>query len=234
MLDYLYLKFVKTSQKQHMILASLVNSLWVIPLHVEREYYLACACEELYCPPTAYFSLYGLTVQASFLGEFKFLNCNACISTQWTNDVDDYDGLDKSPAKKKIGGGILYRDVDDYNASNTPFHVIKFILLFGLFKFWRRSTAMALLAARNSSAVVFIGTFGALAFGDTDLPVDDIAAVCLLVYFGVSTLLDANSGDGLKAEEEQKVATIRLCVKKSFFSLNFLISAKEAVGIIEP
>ncbi|KAI7987169.1 hypothetical protein LOK49_LG13G00174 [Camellia lanceoleosa] len=45
-----------------------VNSLWVIPLHVEREYYLACACEELYCPPTAYFSLYGLTVQASFLG----------------------------------------------------------------------------------------------------------------------------------------------------------------------
>ncbi|CAL5445074.1 unnamed protein product [Camellia sinensis] len=34
----------------------------------EKEYYLACACEELYCPPSAYFSLYGLTVQASFLG----------------------------------------------------------------------------------------------------------------------------------------------------------------------
>ncbi|KAI8008626.1 hypothetical protein LOK49_LG07G01707 [Camellia lanceoleosa] len=49
----------------------MVNSLWVIPLHVEREYYLACACEELYCPPTAYFSLYGLTVQASFLGGSK-------------------------------------------------------------------------------------------------------------------------------------------------------------------
>ncbi|KAI7985254.1 hypothetical protein LOK49_LG14G00359 [Camellia lanceoleosa] len=46
-----------------------VNSLWVMPLHVEREYYLACACEELYCPPSAYFSLYGLTVQASFLGD---------------------------------------------------------------------------------------------------------------------------------------------------------------------
>lgn len=34
----------------------------------EKEYYLACACEELYVPPSAYFALYGLTVQASFLG----------------------------------------------------------------------------------------------------------------------------------------------------------------------
>lgn len=89
----------------------------------------------------------------------------------------------------------------------------------------------ALLAARNSGAVVFIGTFGALAamtiisvvlgrtfhyvdeilpfrFGETDLPIDDIAAVCLLVYFGFSTLLEANSSDGLKAEEEQKEAEI--------------------------
>ncbi|KAI8569695.1 hypothetical protein RHMOL_Rhmol02G0297400 [Rhododendron molle] len=89
----------------------------------------------------------------------------------------------------------------------------------------------ALLAARNPGAVVFVGTFGALAamtiisvvlgrtfhyiddilpfrFGDTDLPVDDIAAVVLLVYFGVSTLLEASSGDGLKAEEEQKEAEL--------------------------
>ncbi|KAL8266609.1 hypothetical protein R6Q59_003953 [Mikania micrantha] len=89
----------------------------------------------------------------------------------------------------------------------------------------------ALLAARNSAAVVFLGTFGALGvmtiisvvlgrtfhyvdeilpfrFGDMDLPIDDIAAVLLLVYFGVSTLLDASSGDGLKAEEEQKEAEI--------------------------
>ncbi|KAF8380127.1 hypothetical protein HHK36_027608 [Tetracentron sinense] len=89
----------------------------------------------------------------------------------------------------------------------------------------------ALLAARNSAAVVFIGTYGALAamtivsvilgrtfhyvddilpfrFGETDLPVDDIAAVCLLAYFGVSTLLEASSGDGLKAEEEQKEAEL--------------------------
>ncbi|KAK3227944.1 hypothetical protein Dsin_007806 [Dipteronia sinensis] len=89
----------------------------------------------------------------------------------------------------------------------------------------------ALLAARNSAAIVFAGTFGALAamtivsvilgrtfhyvdeilpfrFGETDLPIDDIAAVCLLVYFGVSTLLDATSGDGLKAEDEQKEAEL--------------------------
>lgn len=89
----------------------------------------------------------------------------------------------------------------------------------------------ALLAARNSAAVVFAGTFGALAamtvisvalgrtfhyvddilpfrFGDSDLPLDDIAAVCLLVYFGVSTLVDAASSDGQKTEEEQKEAEI--------------------------
>ncbi|KAL3824792.1 hypothetical protein ACJIZ3_020821 [Penstemon smallii] len=34
----------------------------------EKEYYIGCACEELYAPPSAYFQLYGLTVQASFLG----------------------------------------------------------------------------------------------------------------------------------------------------------------------
>ncbi|KAK6935462.1 Gdt1 family, partial [Dillenia turbinata] len=89
----------------------------------------------------------------------------------------------------------------------------------------------ALLAARNSAVIVFIGTFGALVamtivsvvlgrtfhyiddllpfrFGETELPVDDIAAVCLLVYFGVSTLLDAASSNGLKAEEEQKEAEL--------------------------
>ncbi|KAL3362382.1 hypothetical protein AABB24_014990 [Solanum stoloniferum] len=44
--------------------------------------------------------------------------------------------------------------------------------------------------------------------GGNDLPVDDIAAVCLLVYFGVSTLLDASSSDAMKAEEEQKEAEL--------------------------
>ncbi|MED6203559.1 Protein pam71, chloroplastic [Stylosanthes scabra] len=89
----------------------------------------------------------------------------------------------------------------------------------------------ALLAARNSGVVVFIGTFGALAamtlisvvlgrtfhyvdeilpfrFGETDLPVDDIAAVCLLLYFGVSTLVDASLSDGQKSDDEQKEAEL--------------------------
>uniref|UniRef100_A0A7N0TSM9 Peptidase S49 domain-containing protein n=1 Tax=Kalanchoe fedtschenkoi TaxID=63787 RepID=A0A7N0TSM9_KALFE len=39
-----------------------------VPACGEKEYYLACACDELYAPPSAYFSLYGMTVQASFLG----------------------------------------------------------------------------------------------------------------------------------------------------------------------
>ncbi|KAI3686585.1 hypothetical protein L1987_80265 [Smallanthus sonchifolius] len=34
----------------------------------EKEYYLGCACEELYAPPSAYFSLYGLTSRAYFFG----------------------------------------------------------------------------------------------------------------------------------------------------------------------
>lgn len=39
-----------------------------IPICGEREYYLACACGEVYAPPSAYVALYGLSVQASFLG----------------------------------------------------------------------------------------------------------------------------------------------------------------------
>ncbi|XP_027125102.1 serine protease SPPA, chloroplastic [Coffea arabica] len=34
----------------------------------EKEYYIGCACEELYAPPSAYFALFGFAVQASFLG----------------------------------------------------------------------------------------------------------------------------------------------------------------------
>uniref|UniRef100_A0A0D6R6D8 Peptidase S49 domain-containing protein n=1 Tax=Araucaria cunninghamii TaxID=56994 RepID=A0A0D6R6D8_ARACU len=39
-----------------------------IPVCGEKEYYLACTCGELYAPPGAYITLYGLKVQASFLG----------------------------------------------------------------------------------------------------------------------------------------------------------------------
>ncbi|EXB76391.1 Protease 4 [Morus notabilis] len=38
-----------------------------VPVCREKEYYLACACDEIYCPPSGYISLFGFTVQASFL-----------------------------------------------------------------------------------------------------------------------------------------------------------------------
>ncbi|XP_038975089.1 serine protease SPPA, chloroplastic-like [Phoenix dactylifera] len=39
-----------------------------VPICGEKEYYLACACGELYVPPGAYVALFGLVVQSSFLG----------------------------------------------------------------------------------------------------------------------------------------------------------------------
>ncbi|XP_010905778.1 serine protease SPPA, chloroplastic isoform X1 [Elaeis guineensis] len=39
-----------------------------VPICGEKEYYLACACGELYVPPSAYVALCGLVVQSSFLG----------------------------------------------------------------------------------------------------------------------------------------------------------------------
>ncbi|KAL4566443.1 hypothetical protein LXL04_030558 [Taraxacum kok-saghyz] len=38
------------------------------PVWHEKEYYIGCACDELYAPPSAYFSLYGFKAQASFIG----------------------------------------------------------------------------------------------------------------------------------------------------------------------
>uniref|UniRef100_A0A453EGD2 GDT1 family protein n=1 Tax=Aegilops tauschii subsp. strangulata TaxID=200361 RepID=A0A453EGD2_AEGTS len=49
---------------------------------------------------------------------------------------------------------------------------------------------------------------GICSFGGTDFPIDDILAVCLLVYYGVTTLLDAASGDGEKMNEEQEEAEL--------------------------
>lgn len=39
-----------------------------VPVCREKEYYIACACGELYVPPTAYVRLYGLALQTTFLG----------------------------------------------------------------------------------------------------------------------------------------------------------------------
>lgn len=91
----------------------------------------------------------------------------------------------------------------------------------------------ALLAARQSNVSVFAGAFGALSFmtiisvvlgrafhyvdeafpvrlGNSDLPLDDIAAIVLLVYFGVTTLLEAAAMEGSKAEEEQQEAQLAI------------------------
>ncbi|KAM0018993.1 putative peptidase S49, ClpP/crotonase-like domain superfamily [Helianthus debilis subsp. tardiflorus] len=38
------------------------------PVWHEKEYYLGCVCDELYAPPSAYFSLYGFSRGASFYG----------------------------------------------------------------------------------------------------------------------------------------------------------------------
>ncbi|KEH32069.1 signal peptide peptidase A (SppA) 36 kDa type protein [Medicago truncatula] len=38
-----------------------------VPSCREKEYYIACACEEIYAPPSAYFSLFGFSVQAAFV-----------------------------------------------------------------------------------------------------------------------------------------------------------------------
>jgi putative Ca2+/H+ antiporter (TMEM165/GDT1 family) len=90
----------------------------------------------------------------------------------------------------------------------------------------------ALLATRKSNLAVFAGTFGALAamtvisvalgrafhyldnfipsLGAGQFPWDDLAAVVLLVYFGVSTLVDAASMEGSKAEEEKQDAELAI------------------------
>lgn len=91
----------------------------------------------------------------------------------------------------------------------------------------------AVLASRKSNAAVFTGTFSALvamtfisvflgrtfhyidgilpfSLGENELPLDDLAAVILLLYFGISTLLEAASMEGSKAEEEQQEAELAI------------------------
>jgi protease-4 len=38
-----------------------------VPSITEKEYYIACACEKIYAPSSAYVSLFGFTVEATFL-----------------------------------------------------------------------------------------------------------------------------------------------------------------------
>ncbi|KAF8733528.1 hypothetical protein HU200_014829 [Digitaria exilis] len=128
-------------------------------------------------------------------------------------------------------GGLQPADVlGDLGDISTGF-ASAFLLIFFSELGDRTFFIAALLAARSSGAVIFLGTFGALAvmtiisvvlgrafhyvdgiipfgFGGTGFPVDDIAAACLLIYYGVTTLLDAASGDDEKINEEQEEAEL--------------------------
>ncbi|XP_040988157.1 protein PAM71, chloroplastic isoform X2 [Juglans microcarpa x Juglans regia] len=194
-----------------------------------------------------YSSRWSATTRSSDGVDLRRLDYKTCkMSTKSTPVMDDCCASSKSRAKDNSRGefgsqpAVAVSDVasglqsipylGDVGDISTGF-ASAFLLIFFSELGDKTFFIAALLAARNSASVVFVGTFGALAamtivsvilgrtfhyvdeilpfrFGETDLPIDDIAAVFLLVYFGVSTLLDATSSDGLKAEDEQKEAEL--------------------------
>ncbi|RDX92070.1 Protein PAM71, chloroplastic, partial [Mucuna pruriens] len=158
----------------------------------------------------------------SSIGLLKFMLLFGFLTLQ-----DSYPALAASDFSSALNSFPIFGDIGDISTGFASAFLLIFFSELGDKTFF----IAALLAARNSAGVVFIGTFGALAamtlisvvlgrtfhyvdeilpfrFGETDLPIDDIAAVCLLVYFGVSTLLDASSSDGQKTDEEQKEAEL--------------------------
>ncbi|KAJ0811184.1 putative Gdt1 family protein [Helianthus annuus] len=164
----------------------------------------------------------NLSTDASWNTYLKFMLFFGILTFQ-----DAENALASSDAASVMQFSSFFGDLDDLSTGFASAFLLIFFSELGDKTFF----IAALLAARNSAAVVFLGTFGALGvmtvisvvlgrtfhyvdeilpfrFGDMDLPIDDIAAALLLVYFGVSTLLDASSDDGLKAEEEQKEAEI--------------------------
>ncbi|PWA45364.1 hypothetical protein CTI12_AA518460 [Artemisia annua] len=166
--------------------------------------------------------LRNLTIDTSWNSYLKFMLFFGILTFQ-----DAQNALAGSDVGSLMQSSSFFGDLGDISTGFASAFLLIFFSELGDKTFF----IAALLAARNSAAVVFTGTFGALGimtvisvvlgrtfhyvdeilpfrFGETDLPIDDIAAALLLVYFGVSTLLDASSGDGLKAEEEQKEAEI--------------------------
>ncbi|XP_076920095.1 protein PAM71, chloroplastic-like [Bidens hawaiensis] len=164
----------------------------------------------------------NLSMDASWNSYLKFMLLFGILTFQ-----DAENALASSDAASVMQFTSFFGDLSDLSTGFASAFLLIFFSELGDKTFF----IAALLAARNSAAVVFLGTFGALGvmtvisvvlgrtfhyvdeilpfrFGDMDLPIDDIAAALLLVYFGVSTLLDASSSDGLKAEEEQKEAEI--------------------------
>ncbi|KAL0381327.1 UNVERIFIED_CONTAM: Serine protease SPPA, chloroplastic [Sesamum angustifolium] len=77
----------------------------------EKEYYIGSACEELYAPPSAYFQLYGLTVQASFLGvEWRQQLFCRCPGENWVEPQVQRIGKYKS-----AGDQLARKNISDEN-----------------------------------------------------------------------------------------------------------------------
>lgn len=134
-------------------------------------------------------------------------------------------GLEVARSSDSTG---LMTDVSDFQSGFSSAFLLIFFSEIGDKTFF----IAALLATRKSNIAVFTGTFGALAamtvisvvlgrafhlldnliptLGTTQLPLDDLAAVVLLVYFGISTLLDAASMEGSKSEDEKQDAELAI------------------------
>ncbi|KAJ6875074.1 hypothetical protein NC652_034715 [Populus alba x Populus x berolinensis] len=76
-----------------------------LPACREKEYYLASACDDLYLPPSAYFSFYGFTVQAAFLAEFFPIVLPFSMAMNKNNTVNDgvFENVGIQPDVQRIG-----------------------------------------------------------------------------------------------------------------------------------
>ncbi|KAH9310526.1 hypothetical protein KI387_025561, partial [Taxus chinensis] len=142
---------------------------------------------------------------------------------------DYHQALASTDIATVVQSGSWLGDLGDISSGFTSAFLLIFFSELGDKTFF----IAALLASRKSSAAVFLGTFGALAvmtiisvflgrtfhyvdgivpirLGQMELPLDDLAAVGLLVYFGVSTLLEASSGYGSKTSDEKEEAELAI------------------------
>ena len=87
---------------------------------------------------------------------------------------------------------------------------------------------MTIIAVVLGRAFHYVDGIIPFSFGGTDFPVDDFLAACLLVYYGITTLLDAASGDEEKMNEEQEEA--ELAVSKFLGNGAGIISAASTIA----
>jgi protease-4 len=85
----------------------------------EREFYLAAACEELYCPPGAYVSLRGLSVSGTFLrGVFEKVGIEPQIKRigKYKSAGDQLARRDMSDAQREVLQSLLSQIFDEWKA----------------------------------------------------------------------------------------------------------------------